>query len=108
MIDASAVLPENDVPEHVVNAGLAMESLADFAPSFLGPATLRDPAAAEPEEQEDVEAEEPCNDGEHCDDSSHGDEDAPEHAVPIRELTAETLIGLHESGLSNAAQSLQD
>ena len=34
MIDASAVLPENDVPEHVVNAGLAREILADFAPSF--------------------------------------------------------------------------
>ena len=58
MNGASAVLPDYDVPEHVVNAGLAMDTLADFAASFLGPASLRDPAADEQEAQEDVEGEE--------------------------------------------------
>ncbi|MDA8609442.1 hypothetical protein N9L19_00845 [bacterium] len=45
-----------------------------------------------------VEAEEPCSDGENWDDAIHGDEYAPEHGVPTRELTADTLIGLGESG----------
>ena len=45
MTDASAALPEVDVPDHVVNAGLAMETRADLPPSFLWPPSLRDPAA---------------------------------------------------------------
>ena len=90
--DASAVLPENDVPEHVVNAGVGMETVADFAPSFLGPGSLRDPAAAEPQEQEEVQAEEQHSDDEHCD--GH----AREHASASKELATETLIGLDESG----------
>ena len=70
--DASAVMPESDVPEHAVNAGVGMETVVDFAPSFHGPGSLRDPAAAEPQEKEEVEAEEQLSDDEHCDGHATG------------------------------------
>ena len=108
---ARATLPENGVPAAIVEAAMHMDSVEHFQPTFLGPASMRDPAALAPEAPDGLHEE-----GHSCGAPEDvGREDGPEHlasgelslssALPDTGLAAEYLIGVDETSGIDAART---
>ena len=108
---ARATLPENGVPAAIVEAAMHMDTVEHFQPTFVGPASMRDPAALAPEAPDGLHEE-----GHSCGAAEDvGREDGPEHlasgelslssALPDTGLAAEYLIGVDESSGIDAART---
>ena len=82
-------LPDQGVPDAFVEAALEMQEAEHLIPNFSGPASMRNPDAAD---QREVQAQ--AEVGEAC---AHDDDALEEHDDTCDQVMAESLIGLGEA-----------